>query len=94
MTNAWADTSYRTNAIGYGAGLGIDVVVVQCAPGVEEFKDIPWRWGVERTFGRLMRHRRLRLARDYETHSHRSEATIGLTGRRLTRESTPNWRDT
>ena len=45
----------------------------------------------------LMHHRR--LARDYETHPHRSEAIIhvamiDLISRRLTRESTPNWRDT
>ncbi len=48
------------------------------------------------TFGWLMHHRR--LARDYETHPWRSEAVIhiamiDLIGRRLTRESTPNWRD-
>jgi hypothetical protein len=44
-----------------------------------------------------MRHRR--LARDYETHPHRSEAMIRLAmidliSRRLTRESTLNWRNT
>lgn len=44
----------------------------------------------------IMHHRR--LARDYETHPHRSEAMIkvamvDLISRRLTRESTPNWRD-
>ncbi len=48
------------------------------------------------TFGWLMNHRR--LARDYETHPHRSEAMIRLAmidlmSRRLTRESTPNWKD-
>lgn len=58
---------------------------------------IPRRWVVERTFGWLMHHRR--LARDYETHPHRSEAMIRLAmidviSRRLTRESTLNWRDT
>lgn len=58
---------------------------------------IPRRWVVERTFGRLMHHRR--LANDYETHPHRSEAMIRLAmidviSRRLTRESTLNWRDT
>ena len=43
-----------------------------------------------------MHHRR--LARDYETHPHRSEAMIrlfamiDLISRRLTRESTLNWR--
>jgi hypothetical protein len=47
--------------------------------------------------GWLMHHRR--LARDYETHPPRSEAIIhvamiDLISRRLTRESTPNWRDT
>ncbi|GHG79060.1 hypothetical protein GCM10018779_59610 [Streptomyces griseocarneus] len=41
-------------------------------------------------------HRR-HLARDYETHPHRSEAMIHLAmidlmARRLTNESTPNWR--
>jgi transposase len=46
--------------------------------------------------GWLMHHRR--LARDYETHPHRSEAMINvamidLVSRRLTRETTPNWRD-
>ncbi|MFD4530136.1 IS5 family transposase [Streptomyces sp. NPDC058470] len=39
-------------------------------------KAIPRRWVVERTFGWLMDHRR--LARDYETHPHRSEAMIRL----------------
>ncbi|MFJ3554102.1 transposase, partial [Streptomyces sp. NPDC090114] len=65
-------------------------------PGQKGFKVIPRRWVVERTFGWLMNHRR--LARDYETHPHRSEAMIriamiDLMSRRLTRESTPNWKD-
>lgn len=97
MTKAWADTGYRTKAIDHGARLGIDVEVVQRDPGAKGFKVIPRRWVVERTYGWLMHHRR--LARDYETHSHRSEAIIhvamiDLTSRRLTSESTPNWRDT
>jgi hypothetical protein len=55
------------------------------------FAGIPRRWIVERTFGWLMRHRR--LARDYETQPHRSEAMIRLAliyliSRRLTHEST------
>ncbi|MGW7289069.1 IS5 family transposase [Streptomyces sp. NPDC054847] len=96
VTKAWADTGYRTEVIDHGARLGIDVEVVQRNPGVKGFKVIPRRWVVERTFGWLMHHRR--LARDYETHSHRSEAIIhvamiDLISRRLTRESTPNWRD-
>ena len=96
-TKAWADTGYRTKAIDHGARLGIDVEVVQRDPGVKGSKVIPRRWVAERTFGRLMHHRR--LAHDYETHPHRSEAIIhvamiDLISRRLTRESTPNWRDT
>lgn len=57
---------------------------------------IPRRRVAERTFDWLMHHRR--LARDYETHPHRSEAMIkvamiDLISHRLTHESTPNWRD-
>nr|WP_307628653.1 transposase [Streptomyces turgidiscabies] len=53
-------------------------------------------WAVERTYGWLMLHRR--LARDYETHPHRSEAMIHLAmtdlmARRLTGENTISWRD-
>ncbi|MEU6935079.1 IS5 family transposase [Streptomyces sp. NPDC046374] len=96
VTKAWADTGYRTKVIDHGARLGIDVEVTGRDPGQKGFKVIPRRWVVERTFGWLMHHRR--LARDYETHPHRSEAMIHLAmidlmSRRLTRESTPNWKD-
>ncbi|MGC9496466.1 IS5 family transposase [Streptomyces sp. WG7] len=96
VTKAWADTGYRTKVIDHGARLGIDVEVVQRDPGTKGFKVIPRRWVVERTFGWLMHHRR--LARDYETHA-QSEAMIhiamiDLISRRLTSESTQNWRDT
>ncbi len=73
VTKARAETGYRTKAIDHGARLGIDVEVVQRAPGVKGFKVIPRRWVVERTFGWLMHHRR--LARDY---AHRSEAIIHI----------------
>ncbi|MFC4121677.1 hypothetical protein [Nonomuraea zeae] len=51
----------------------------------------------ERTFGRLMLHRR--LVRDYEARPDRSEAVIhivmiDLTTRRLTGEDTSTWRST
>ncbi len=96
VTKAWADTGYRTKVIDHGARLGIDVEVTRRDPAHRGFKVIPRRWVVERTFGWLMHHRR--LARDYETHPHRSEAMIRLAmidlmSRRLTRESTPNWKD-
>ncbi|MCQ6554855.1 transposase [Streptomyces sp. C10-9-1] len=94
----WADTGYRTEVIDHGAHLGIDVEVVQRDPGQKGFKILPRPWVVERTFGWLMQHHR-RLARDYATHPHRSEtmiklAMVALISRRLTRETTPNWRDT
>ncbi|MEU2763259.1 IS5 family transposase [Streptomyces sp. NPDC006854] len=96
VTKAWADSGYRTKAIDHGARLGIDVEVTRRDPAQKGFRVIPRRWVVERTFGWLMHHRR--LARDYETHPHRSEAMINiamidLMSRRLTRESTHNWRD-
>lgn len=93
VSKAWADSGYRTKLIEHGARLGIDVEVVHRDPAAKGFKMIPRRWVVELTLGRLMHHRR--LARDYETHPHRSEAmirlaTIDLISRRLTRESTLN----
>ncbi|WP_331746056.1 IS5 family transposase [Streptomyces sp. NBC_00872] len=95
VTKAWADSGYRTKAIEHGARLGVDVEITRRDPGQKGFKVIPRRWVVERTFGWLMHHRR--LARDYETHPHRSEAMIKLAmvdlmSRRLTSESTLNWR--
>jgi transposase len=72
VTKAWADTGYRTKVVEHGATLGIDVEVTRRDPAQKGFKVIPRRWVVERTFGWLMHHRR--LARDYETHPHRSEA--------------------
>ncbi len=97
VTKAWADSGYRTKVIDHGARLGIDVEVTRRDPAQKGFKVIPRRWVVERTFGWLKHHRR--LARDYETHPHRSEAMIRLAmidlmSRRLTREATLNWRGT
>ncbi|WP_344380930.1 IS5 family transposase [Streptomyces mauvecolor] len=97
VTKAWVDAGYRTTAINHGARLGIDVHPVQRDPGTKGFKIIPRRWTIERSIGWLMHHRR--LARDYETHPHRSEAMIHLAmidlmARRLTGEATLNWRET
>ncbi|MET7855396.1 transposase, partial [Streptomyces avermitilis] len=89
VRKGWTDTGYRTKAIDHGTRLGIDVEAVRRDPAAKGFKVIPRRWVVERTFGWLMRHRR--LAHDYETHPHRSEAMIrvamiDLISRRLTCE--------
>jgi transposase len=53
----------------HGAGLGIDVEVVQ-RPRTRRFEPLPKRWVIWRIFGWLMQHRR--LTRDYEVLPQRS----------------------
>lgn len=65
-------------------------------PGTRGSLPIPKRWAVERTYGRLMLHRR--LARNYETLPARSGAMIhlamtGLMACRLTGEAAISWHD-
>jgi len=96
ITKAWADNGYKTKAVEHAAEIGIDLEIVQRDPAVRGFRVQPRRWVIERTLGWLMHHRR--LARDYETHPHRSAAMIQLAAinlmtRRLTHETTTNWRD-
>lgn len=95
VTKAWADNGYKTKAVEHAAQIGIDLEIVQRDPAVRGFRVQPRRWVIERTLGWLMHHRR--LARDHETHPHRSAAMIQLAAinlmtRRLTHEATPNWR--
>ncbi|MFB6840630.1 transposase [Streptomyces sp. NPDC056361] len=59
------------------------------------FQSLPKREVIERTFGRLMQHRR--LARDYEALPQRSRTMIhwamaNRMSRELTGESAPTWR--
>ena len=96
LRKVWVDGGYRKHFVEHAATLGIDLEIVQRTPGARGFTPIPKRWTVERTYGWLMLHRR--LARDYETHPHRSEAMIHLAmtdlmARRLTGENTISWRD-
>ncbi|MBJ6630384.1 IS5 family transposase [Streptomyces griseoincarnatus] len=97
VTKAWADSGYKNAAVEHAATRGIDLEVVHRTSGSHTFTVQPRRWVIERTLGWLMHHRR--LARDYETHPHRSAAmihvaAIDLMSRRVTQESTTNWRDT
>ncbi|GAX57160.1 DDE transposase [Streptomyces olivochromogenes] len=92
----WVDGGYRQHLVEHAAHLGIDMEIVQRTPGVRGFTPIPKRWAVERTYGRLMFHRR--LTRDYEALPARSEAMIHLVmtdlmARRLIGETTISWRD-
>ena len=72
LRKVWVGGGYRKHFVEHAATLGIDLENVQRKPGAKGFTPIPKRWAVERTYGWLMLHRR--LARDYETHPHRSEA--------------------
>ncbi|MFF9221899.1 IS5 family transposase [Streptomyces viridosporus] len=89
-----ADGGYQSSIFNHGAGLGIDVEVVQ-RPRTKGFEPLPKRWVIERTFGWLMQHRR--LARDCEALPQRSRAMIHWAmadkmSRELTGESAPTWR--
>jgi putative transposase len=55
---------------------GLEVEVVKRSDDLKGFKLLPRRWVVERTFGWLMRHRR--LVRDYETSESSAQAFIYL----------------
>ena len=64
----WVDSGYRGPAFAQWVRTlraKLEVEVVQRSDDVKGFKVLPRRWVVERTFGWLMRHRR--LVRDYET---------------------------
>jgi transposase len=94
VSKVWADGGYQNSIFNHGAGLGIDVEVVQ-RPRAKGFEPLPKRWVIERTFGWLMQHRR--LARDYEALPQRSRTMIhwamaNKMSRELTGESTPTWR--
>lgn len=96
LRKVWVDGGYRKHFVEHASTLGIDLEIVQRIPGTRGFTPLPKRWAVERTYGWLMLHRR--LARDYETHPHRSEPMIHLAmtdlmARRLTGENTISWRD-
>jgi transposase len=93
VRKTWVDGGYRQHLVEHAATLGIDMHIVRRDPTTRGFSVLPRRWTVERTLGWLMNHRR--LARDYEAHSHRSEAMINLAminlmTRRLTAASTPS----
>jgi transposase len=82
----WADGGYA-NSIDSSLlswandKLGILLQIVRRTDDVKGFKVLPRRWAVERTFGWLVRNRR--LARDYERLTANSEAMIKLAMIRL-----------
>jgi transposase len=71
----WADGGYTGALADFAAKmLRIALTVVKRTDDTSGFKVLPRRWVVERTFGWLMRTRR--LARDYETRTDTAEAMV------------------
>lgn len=75
IVKVWADGGYTGVLIDWAlAVLHLVVTVVKRSDDVKGFAVLPRRWVVERTFGWLMRSRR--LARDFERRCDSSEAMI------------------
>jgi transposase len=86
----WADGGYAGRLVVWAEHvLRLAVTIVKRSDNVAGFVVLPRRWVVERTFGWLVRHRR--LVRDYERRPEHHEAmvwwaTVTIMTRRLTRE--------
>ncbi|HJY94147.1 MAG TPA: transposase, partial [Streptosporangiaceae bacterium] len=82
----WADAGYA-NQVDSGlvtwarTAIGVVLEIVRRSDDVRGFQVLPRRWVVERTFGWLIRNRR--LARDYERLTTCSEAMIKIAMIRL-----------
>ena len=96
VTKALADQGFKNTVVAHGAGLGIDVEIVERNPTGNQigkgFVPQPRRWVVEQTYGILMFHRR--LVRDYEHLPASSESRVywamtDVMSRRLTRGTAP-----
>jgi transposase len=86
MALVWADGGYANSIddglVGWANDkLGLLLQIVRRADDVKGFRVLPRRWVVERTFGWLVRNRR--LARDYERLTDCSEAMIKIAMIRL-----------
>jgi transposase len=90
ITLIWADGGYAGRLVTWAAQvLRLTVTIIRRSDDAHGFEVLPRRWVVERTFGWLMRYRR--LVRDYERKPENHEAmvwwaTIAIMTRRLTRE--------
>ncbi|MFE4814874.1 IS5 family transposase [Streptomyces sp. NPDC056704] len=96
VEKALVDQGFKSQVVAHGAGLGIDVEIVERKPQETGFVPQPKRWRVEQTYGILILHRR--LVRDYEHRPASSASRVywAMTHtmtRRLTGGNTPTWRD-
>ncbi|MEV4357890.1 IS5 family transposase [Nonomuraea sp. NPDC049625] len=94
-TKALVDQGFKNTVVVHGAGLGIDVEVVERNAADKRFVPPPKRWVVEQTYGILMFHRR--LVRDYEHLPASSESRVywamtDVMSRRLICGTAPAWR--
>ena len=96
----WADGGYAGRLVSWAPQvLTLTVTIVNRSEDTTGFVVLPRRWVVERTFGWLMRYRR--LVRDYERRPEHHEAmvlwaTVTIMTRQLTRTTTdtpptPRW---
>jgi transposase len=96
----WADGGYAGRLVSWACQvLALTVTIVKRSDDTTGFVVLPRRWVVERTFGWLMRYRR--LVRDYERRPDHHEAmvlwaTVTIMTRQLTRTTTgtpppPRW---
>jgi putative transposase len=75
----WADSKYHNHKLNRWIAAqspGWHLEIVRRPDGSEGFVRLPKRWVVERTFGWLMRHRR--LGRDHERRTDSSEAMVQI----------------
>lgn len=96
VRKALVDRGFKKQVAAHGAGLGIDVEIVERNPQDKGFVPQPKRWRVEQTYGILVLHRR--LVRDYEHRPSSSASRVywamtQVMARRLTCANTPTWRD-
>ncbi|MFH9043569.1 IS5 family transposase [Streptomyces sp. NPDC017966] len=96
VETALVDQGSKKQVVVHGAGLGIDVEIVERSPQGKGFVPQPKRWRVEQTYGILILHRR--MVRDYEHRPSSSASRVywamtHVMTRRLTSANTPTWRD-
>ena len=71
----WADSGYTGDLVTWAMSkLALAIEIVKRTDDLSGFRVVPRRWVVERTFGWLMRSRR--LARDYETRTDSAQAMV------------------
>ncbi len=100
ITLVWADGGYAGRLVSWACQvLALTVTIVKRSDDTKGFVVLPRRWVVERTFGWLLRYRR--LIRDYERRPEHHEAmvlwaTVAIMTRKLARTTSgapppPRW---